>query len=71
MNLYERKRWQDNVGGRTNHIFQSSWRVETEIWLSAGSGEAKVAAARRAIIENLDSIIALAILIVLKRAKCP
>lgn len=52
-------------------MFQSTWRLETEIRLSAGSTEAKVVAARRAMIESLDSIIAFGIVIVLDRANDP
>lgn len=48
-------------------LFQSSWRLETEFRLSAGSAEAKVAAARRATIESLDSMIAAVIVIVLRK----
>jgi hypothetical protein len=55
---------------RTNHRFQSFWRLETELWLPAGSAEAKVVAARRAMIESLDSMIAAVIVIVLKRPEC-
>lgn len=54
----------------TNQIFHStSWRFETELWSLAGSAEVKVAAARRAMIESLDSMIAVVIVIVLKKSE--
>jgi hypothetical protein len=55
---------------RTNHIFQSFWRLETELWLPAASAEAKVVAASRAMIGSLDSMIAAVMVIVLKRPEC-
>jgi hypothetical protein len=50
-----------------NQIFQSSWRFETDFWLSAGSAEVKVVAARRVMIESLESITAAVVVIVLRK----
>jgi hypothetical protein len=51
----------------TNQIFQSFWRLETDIWLPAGIAEAKLLAARRAMMESLDSMMAVVIVIVLRK----
>jgi hypothetical protein len=50
-------------------MFQSSWRLETEVWLSDGNAEVKVVVARRAMIDSLDSMIAAVEVLVSRKAE--